>query len=315
MEAGHDILIIDNYSNSSPKVIERLETLLGRPIASIDLDVTDGSALDLAVSQYRPDAVIHFAGLKSVSESNEQPDKYYQVNVAGTLNLLRAMDRAVCSSIVFSSSACVYGEPDYLPIDENHRLSPVNPYGRSKQFVEHILMDKCAADPKYSATILRYFNPVGAHPSGFIGESPNDVPNNLMPFLLDVAAGEQPELVVYGNDYDTRDGSGERDFIHVVDLAEAHVRAVEAVADRGCDILNIGSGVGITVLEMIETFHASTGIEIPYRFASRRVGDAASSIADPKNANNILDWRARCTLEDMCRSAWAWKSANPGGYV
>lgn len=315
LEADHEVLVFDNYVNSAPAALARVREMTNRPFSAFEGDIRDGESLATAMAGFRPDAVIHLAGLKAVGESTVKPLSYYENNVQGTLSLLGAMARAECARLVFSSTATVYGDPDYLPYDEEHPLRPVSPYARSKLFVEGIIRDWTAATPGASAAILRYFNPVGAHASGRIGEDPNDIPNNLMPLICQVAVGRRTELQVYGDDYETRDGTGERDYIHVLDLARAHVAAIDFVAGRaGCEAINIGSGRGITVLEMVEAFERASGRTIPRRVVGRRPGDIASMIADPAKAERLLGWKAELGLDEICRSAWRWQSANPDGY-
>ncbi len=312
---GHDALVFDNFSNSSPEALQRVGLLANATFDVMEGDIRDPVALEKAFSQFQPEAVVHFAGLKAVGESNEQPLEYYSQNVAGSIELLKAMDKARCQRIVFSSSATVYGEAEYLPYDEQHRLLPTNPYGRTKYFIEGIIRDWVAANTGASAVLLRYFNPVGADASGQIGEDPNGIPNNLAPFIAKVAVGRLPQLKVWGNDYDTRDGTGERDYIHVQDLAKAHLAALEyASQHQGCEAINVGTGQGATVLEMIHAFQAASGQPIPYEIAPRREGDVARSLASVEKAKRLLNWQAELTIDDMCASTWAWQSQNPDGY-
>ena len=314
LSADHDALVIDNFSNSSPKALDRVKELTNRNFDLAEGDVRDLSTISAKIEAFKPEAVIHFAGLKAVGESTEFPLRYYDHNVSGTLSLLRAMDAVGCRNIVFSSSATVYGDPEYLPYDENHRLAPENPYGRTKLFVEEILKDWAATDDK-SAVLLRYFNPVGAHSSGRIGEDPWGVPNNLLPFVSQVAVGRRDVLCVFGNDYDTRDGTGVRDYIHVSDLASAHVAAVKfAATNTGAEAINIGTGNGASVLEVVKSFEKAAGRPIPYEIAPRRAGDIAEYYADASKAKRLLDWQAKLTLDDMCVDAWKWQSMNPNGY-
>ena len=267
------------------------------------------------VNDFAPEAVIHFAGLKAVGASVSEPLAYFDNNVAGTLALLGALRDSECRRFVFSSSATVYGDPDHLPIDEAHPLRTTNPYGRTKLQIEGILQDLAASDPAWSIALLRYFNPVGAHPSGRIGEDPVGVPNNLMPFVAQVAVGRRDALGVYGDDYDTPDGTGVRDYIHVTDLARAHLAAIEwSARARGCEAFNLGTGRGVSVLEMVSAFSKASGRPIPVRIAPRRPGDVATCFADPRKAEAELGWRAELGLEEMCRSAWHWQSQNPNGY-
>lgn len=311
----HEACVLDNFSNSSPVALDRVEQLTNSSFDRVTADIRDDQALARTFADFQPEAVIHFAGLKAVGESAEFPLKYYEHNVQGTLSLLKAMEAADCRRIVFSSSATVYGEPAYLPYDEHHPCAPTNPYGRTKYFVEEILKDWVRTNDRNSAVLLRYFNPVGAHASGRIGEDPNDIPNNLMPFVSQVAVGRRPKLQVFGNDYDTPDGTGLRDYIHVCDLARAHVAAVDYAADNaGVEAFNVGTGKGATVLEVVKAFEAASGRPVPYEFAPRRAGDVAASIADPAKAKKLLHWQARFTLKDMCETSWAWQSQNPDGY-
>ena len=314
LSADHDALVIDNFSNSSPKALDRVKELTNRNFDLAEGDVRDLSTISAKIEAFKPEAVIHFAGLKAVGESTEFPLRYYDHNVNGTLSLLRAMDAFGCRNIVFSSSATVYGDPEYLPYDENHRLAPANPYGRTKLFVEEILKDWAVTGDK-SAVLLRYFNPVGAHSSGRIGEDPWGVPNNLLPFVSQVAVGRRDVLRVFGNDYDTRDGTGVRDYIHVSDLASAHVAAVKfATTNTGAEAINIGTGNGASVLDVVKSFEKAVGRPIPYEIAPRRAGDIAEYYADASKAKRLLDWQAKFTLDDMCADAWKWQSMNPNGY-
>lgn len=312
---GWQACVFDNYSNSTPRALERVRALAGRDFEAVEGDITDPGQLRAALAAFRPDAVIHLAGLKAVGESAADPLLYYRNNVHGTMTLLQAMTETGIGRIVFSSSATVYGVPHYVPHDEAHPLSPVNPYGRTKLFNEEIIRDWIVAGKGQSAVILRYFNPVGAHESGRIGEDPTGIPNNLMPFVSQVAVGRRAALDIFGDDYETRDGTGERDYIHVVDLACAHLEALSHSAGHaGCDVFNIGTGQGATVLELVRTYERVSGRAIPYRIAPRRAGDNAVSRADPTRAQEVLGWRAERDLEDMCRSAWIWQSGNPEGY-
>ncbi|MEZ5910825.1 MAG: UDP-glucose 4-epimerase GalE [Paracoccaceae bacterium] len=313
--AGHEVLVYDNFSNSAPEALERVRRLSNRDFDTVEADIRDDAAVERAVAGFRPQAVIHFAGLKAVGESTEMPVRYYDTNVGGTLNLLAAMDRHGCGAIVFSSSATVYGEPDYLPYDEAHPTRPASPYGRTKLMAEQVLGDWAASRPDASAVILRYFNPVGAHLSGQIGEDPRDIPNNLMPIVAQVAVGQREKLMVWGNDYDTPDGTGQRDYIHVVDLAEAHAAALDfAERRRGAEVFNIGTGQAYSVLEMVAAFEKASGRAIPYEIGPRRAGDIAAMLADPSRAHRLLGWKAERGLKDMVETGWAWQSANPRGY-
>jgi len=313
--AQYEACVVDNYSNSSPEALDRVARLSNRSFERVTADIRDEDALLAACRAFRPEAVIHFAGLKAVGESVEKPVLYYENNVQGTVALLKAMDEVGCRRIVFSSSATVYGVPQYLPFDEAHPCAPVNPYGRTKLFIEEILRDWAAAEHGASVALLRYFNPVGAHASGQIGEDPAGIPNNLMPYVSQVAVGRQPVLRVFGSDYDTPDGTGVRDYIHVADLARAHIAALDYVAiHAGAETINVGTGKGASVLEVIRAFEEGSGRKIPYELAPRRPGDVAVSLADPSKANRLLGWEAKHDLLDMCRSTWTWQSQNPNGY-
>lgn len=306
VSAGHRVVCFDNLSNSDPAVMDRLEAITGHSVPLVTGDIRDGDALREVLRDHKIDAVIHFAGLKAVGESVSEPMKYYDNNVRGTLSLLEAMADCGAKTLVFSSSATVYGQPQYLPLDENHPTSATNPYGRTKLMIEEMLADVAAADPEWRIAILRYFNPVGAHDSGLIGENPNGIPNNLMPFVSRVAAGRLSELSVFGNDYDTPDGTGVRDYIHVVDLAEGHVAALGAIAksEEALSIWNLGTGQGYSVLDMVEAFERVNGVRIPYRIAPRRDGDVASCFASPDRAARELGWKAERGLDAMCASSW-----------
>jgi len=315
LKQGHQVCVFDNFSNSSPTALRRVKQITNSDFSQDEGDIRDEAALSQAMAEFSPDMVVHFAGLKAVGESNALPLKYYDHNVCGSVALLKAMDTAGCNHIVFSSSATVYGEVQYLPCDEKHPLGPINPYGRTKLMVEEIIRDWAKADKSKSAILLRYFNPVGAHPSGLIGEDPKDIPNNIMPLILQAAAGKFAELSVFGGDYETRDGSGERDYIHVVDLARAHLAAIEfAKNNRTCKAINIGTGSGITVLELINTYEKISGQKVPFRIVERRAGDVGASVASAAKAANLLAWNAEFSVEDMCRSALNWQTKNPNGY-
>jgi UDP-glucose 4-epimerase len=313
---GHHVCVVDNFANSSPAVLDRLAELTGSPVDHYRADIRDSTAMDTVMAGFAPEAVIHFAGLKAVGEGEQVPLRFYDVNVSGTLRLLEAMDRASCRRIIFSSSATVYGEPRYLPLDEAHPCAPVNVYGRTKHLAEQALTDWQRATPGTSVVLLRYFNPVGAHHSGRIGEDPRDIPNNLIPFVSQVAVGRRAELSVFGDDYDTPDGTGVRDYIHVTDLARAHASALDyAAAYPGNEAFNIGTGQGYSVLDMVKAFSRAAGRPIPYRIVPRRDGDIARSLADPTRANTVLGWRAQLGLDEMCASTWNWQSQNPEGYA
>ena len=315
LSANHKILVCDNYCNSNPESLSRVRNLSKSEFDQIELDIRDDKKLTSAIKNFNPDVVVHFAGLKSVGESFENPIEYYGNNVSGSLNLLAAMDESGCSRIVFSSSATVYGEPAYLPYDETHPVRPTNPYGRTKLIAEEIIRDWCSNSSTKSAALLRYFNPVGAHPSGKIGEDPFGPPNNLMPFVTQVAVGRRPHLNIFGNDYATADGTGERDYIHVVDLARAHIAAVNFLMEhQGCDAFNIGTGVTYSVLQIVAAFEAASGCRIPYHIAARRPGDVAVSLASVEKAHEILGWRSQFSLRDICETSWNWQCKNPNGY-
>jgi len=317
LEAGHAVVVVDNYCNSKPMALDRVEEISGRSLlARYEADIRDRARLESIFEAHPVDAVIHFAGLKAVGESVSQPMAYYDNNVSGTLVLTEVMARAGVKRIVFSSSATVYGDPATVPIREDFPTGPTNPYGRTKWMLEYILGDIAAADPAWSVTLLRYFNPVGAHASGRIGEDPNGIPNNLMPYVTQVAIGRLPQLQVFGDDYPTHDGTGVRDYIHVVDLAQGHVRAVEQLLARtGVLTVNLGTGQGYSVLDVVKAFEKASGRPVPYKIAPRRPGDIATCFADPARAEAALGWRARFGIEQMCDDAWRWQSNNPDGFV
>lgn len=307
-EEGHHVVIYDNLRNSSPAVIEQLSSLLGQRPSFIKGDLLDTRLLTETVVTKNIQAVVHLAGLKAVGESVATPLNYYRNNVQGTLSLLQAMETANVSRLIFSSSATVYGNPDYLPIDEDHPKRPTSPYGRTKLHIEDILFDLARADERWSVACLRYFNPVGAHESGGIGESPRGAPTNLMPYIAEVAIGKRPYLNVFGSDYDTPDGTGVRDFIHVMDVAEGHLAALNFLQnERGWHAFNLGAGCGHSVLAMIRAFEAASATTIDYRFRPRRPGDIAVCYANPDKAASTLHWRAKRSLEDMCSSMWRWQ--------
>jgi UDP-glucose 4-epimerase len=315
LAAGHEVVCLDNLCNSAPEAVERVRQIAGKPVHLVAGDLRDRSLLDTLLQAVKVDAVIHFAALKAVGESVARPLAYYDNNVAGTLTLLQAMSQAQVRRIVFSSSATVYGVPARLPVTEDAPLAPFNPYGHGKAMVEQMLRDWCAADGEAVAVALRYFNPVGAHPSGRIGEDPADVPNNLFPFITQVAVGQRAELAVFGDDWPTADGSGVRDYLHVVDLAAGHVTALDWLArSRGFVAINLGTGRGTSVLQMVQAFERATGVRVPYRIVARRPGDIAACWADPARAERLLGWRATRTLDEMCASGWRWQQANPHGY-
>jgi UDP-glucose 4-epimerase len=305
IEAGHELVLFDNLSNSEASVLHSLEKILNKKIIFVEGDVRDTELLSKTLKERKVEAVMHFAGLKAVGESAQDPARYYDNNVGGSLSLIRAMHRNKVKKIVFSSSATVYGEPQYLPYDEDHPTNPINPYGRTKLFIESILRDVAASDPAWSVAILRYFNPVGSHESGLIGESPKGIPNNLMPYMVKVASGELEKLKVFGNDYETRDGTGERDYIHVMDLAEGHLAALNFLKEhKGWHVNNLGSGKSTSVIELINTFEKINHKKIPYEVVARREGDLPAYYAKPDLANKILHWKTKRTLESMCESAW-----------
>lgn len=305
---GHKVVIYDNLSNSDNTVLDRLEQILGQHVPFEEGDIRDYSHIHDVLKQYNIEVVVHFAGLKAVGESVEKPLEYFDNNIAGTISLLRAMKDLCIKRIIFSSSATVYGTPQYLPLDENHPLSVTNPYGRTKLQIEEILSDLCASDKEWSAVCLRYFNPIGAHESGLIGENPRGIPNNLLPYVARVAAGQLKAVRVFGNNYDTPDGTGVRDYIHVVDLAKGHVNAAQYSAKHsGWIAINLGTGVGYSVLDIIHAYEKASGKPIPYEIVDRRPGDVASNWANPKRAYELLGWKAQYGLDDMCRHSWAFQ--------
>ncbi|CAN6959359.1 UDP-glucose 4-epimerase [Psychrobacter okhotskensis] len=331
--AGYDIVVYDNLSNSSREAINRVSILIGQPIDFIEGDIRDAESLRQAFVDHRFFGVIHFAGLKAVGESVTKPLLYYNNNVSGTITLLEVMRQYNVKNLIFSSSATVYGDPKFLPIDESSSRSCTNPYGQSKLTVEHILEDLAVSDESWNLIPLRYFNPVGAHPSGQIGEDPNDIPNNLMPYISQVAVGKLPKLSIFGNDYPTIDGTGVRDFIHVTDLAQGHVAALDylkqqtSIEEHGSDEkssdkknsigflpINLGTGKGTSVLELVAAFSKVSEQNIPYHFVSRRAGDIASCYASADKAKDMLKWRAKLSITDMCQDTWRWQSMNPNGY-
>ena len=316
LQSGHEVVVLDNFCNSKMESLKRVEKITGRPVPVIAADIRDRDALREVFRAHAVDSVIHFAGLKAVGESVDQPLRYYDNNVSGTLTLCEVMSEQGVRNIVFSSSATVYGDPHAVPIHEDFPVGgTTNPYGTSKLMIEQILRDLHASDPKWRIGILRYFNPVGAHESGLIGEDPNGIPNNLMPFIAQVAVGRREYLQVFGNDYPTPDGTGVRDYIHVVDLARGHVLALDYLAkNRGLFTVNLGTGQGYSVLDMVNAFKLASGREIPYRIVSRRAGDIACCFADPALAKQMLGWAAKFGIDRMCEDAWRWQSMNPSGY-
>lgn len=317
--ANYDFIVYDNLSNSSAESLKRVEKIIGKSITFINGDIRDSQKLKEVFSNYSIDSVIHFAGLKAVGESVQKPLEYYDNNVVGTLRLLEVMKEFGCKKIVFSSSATVYGDPVTTPILENFPVGgTTNPYGTSKYMIERILEDLYTSDNSFKIAILRYFNPVGAHGSGTIGEDPNGIPNNLMPFIAQTAVGKREYLSVFGSDYDTHDGTGVRDYIHVVDLSIAHVKAIEYINSNQFNIknskFNIGTGVGYSVLDVVEAFKAASKVDVPFKIVPRRAGDIAKCYANPSFAKEILGWEAKRSLEEMCIDSWRWQSNNPNGY-
>lgn len=314
--AGHKAIVVDNLCNSNRQALQRVEKISNQSLSFYQLDICDAQALRQVFSEHSIDAVIHFAGLKAVGESVAQPLRYYHNNVYGTVNLCQVMAEFGVFNIVFSSSATVYGDPATVPITENFPLSATNPYGRSKLMVEEVLRDLYLSDPRWNAILLRYFNPVGAHKSGLIGEDPNGIPNNLMPFITQVAVGKRPELSVFGDDYATVDGTGVRDYIHVVDLAVGHLKALDKLSENpGACAYNLGTGQGYSVLQMVAAFEEASQQKIPYRIVERRPGDIASCFADPAYAAQELGWQATRGLKEMAEDSWRWQQNNPDGYA
>jgi len=316
LNAGFDIITVDNYSNSNRESLKRVRAITGKDIVEYDCDILDKPKLESIFVNHKIEAVIHFAGYKAVGESVEQPLMYYHNNIIGTITLLETMNKYNCKKIVFSSSATVYGLPESVPIKETFPLSATNPYGRTKLMIEDILRDLWISDNEWRISILRYFNPVGAHPSGKIGEDPKGIPNNIMPFITKVAAGELPHLNIFGNDYDTPDGTGKRDYIHVVDLAKGHVKAVEYINSKnGIGAVNLGTGKGYSVLELVSAFEKVLGKKLPYKIASRRSGDVAENYADVSKALSLFGWKAEYDINKMCEDSWNWQVNNPKGYA
>ncbi|BAF72880.1 UDP-glucose 4-epimerase GalE [Sulfurovum sp. NBC37-1] len=315
VEAGYDVVIFDNFCNSSRESIRRVEKIVGKEIPTIEGDIRNKADLRAVFNEHKIDAVIHFAGLKAVGESVEQPLRYYDNNVYGTVALCKVMQEHGCKSIIFSSSATVYGDPATTPITENFPTSATNPYGRSKLFIEEILRDLYVADNNWKIVLLRYFNPVGAHPSGTIGEDPSGIPNNLMPYITQTAVGKLSCLSVFGDDYETHDGTGVRDYIHVMDLADGHVKALDRLKDfNKVMTINLGTGTGYSVLDMVKAFEKASGKEVPYCFAPRRPGDIAKCYTDPSYAKEVLGWEATKGIDEMCKDSWRWQEKNPQGY-
>lgn len=316
LNQGYDIIILDNLSNSNIKALDRIKEITGKGFLFEECDIRNRKGLDRIFAENKIDAVIHFAGLKAVGESSIIPLEYYDNNIGGSLTLFKAMKEADCKKIVFSSSATVYGASNASPLREDMvAFGTTNPYGTTKLYIERILQDLYASDNSWSISLLRYFNPIGAHKSGRIGEDPSGIPNNLMPYVSQVAVGKLPMLNITGNDYDTPDGTGVRDYIHVVDLAEGHIKALEKIAKgTGCDIYNLGTGKGYSVLDVVAAFERASGVTIPRRFAPRRPGDLATVYSDPGKALKELGWEAKRNLDEMCEDSWRWQSQNPNGY-
>lgn len=314
LEAGYNVVVLDNLSNSKTAALQRVEQLSQNKIDFIQGDIRDSLLLDKLFNDYSIDAVIHFAGLKAVGESVAKPMAYYDNNVVGSLRLFQSMAKAGVKTLVFSSSATVYGDPETVPIQEHFQLHTTNPYGTSKLQIEQILQDIAHADKEWKIAILRYFNPVGAHPSGLIGEDPNGIPNNLMPYIAQVAVGKLDKLSVFGDDYPTKDGTGVRDYIHVEDLARGHLAALSALEKQALIVCNLGTGQGYSVLDMVEAFELASNKSVPYQIVERRPGDIAECYADPQYAKDVLNWQAEKTLEQMCEDHWRWQANNPQGF-
>ena len=315
LNEGYDVVVLDNFCNSKPIVFDRIKMITGKTVKYYEADLLDYDAVDKIFSENEIDSVIHFAGLKAVGESVSEPIRYYHNNLTGTFNLCKIMQKHGAKRIVFSSSATVYGKPESVPIREDFPLSTTNPYGETKLMIERILKDLFVSDNEWSISILRYFNPIGAHKSGLIGEDPKGIPNNLLPYITQVASGKREYLSVFGNDYNTHDGTGVRDYIHVVDLAKAHLKALERTKTvKGVEHFNIGTGVGYSVLDIVNAYEKATGINIKYVIAPRRPGDIDECYADPKKAYEVLGWKAEYNIEDMCRDSNNWQQKNPNGY-
>lgn len=316
-KAGHDVVVIDNLCNSSKESLKRVSEISGKNVPFHEVDIRDREGLEKVFKKEGPfDACIHFAGLKAVGESVAKPYEYYENNIGGTLVLLDVLRKNNCKNLIFSSSATVYGDPAQIPITEGcPKGHCTNPYGQTKSMLEEIMMDIQKADNSWNIVLLRYFNPIGAHPSGRIGEDPNGIPNNLMPYITQVAVGKRPELGVFGDDYDTPDGTGVRDYIHVVDLACGHVAALKAIAAKcGLEVFNLGTGHGYSVLDVVKAFEKANGVKVPYSIKPRRPGDIATCYSDPAKANKVLGWNAQYDIEQMCRDSWNWQKNNPEGY-
>lgn len=316
LNAGYEVVIADNFFNSKEESITRVRELTGKDVSFYHVDLLNKEDLETVFTENTIESVIHFAGFKAVGESVEIPLEYYHNNITGTIHLCQVMQKFNVKKLVFSSSATVYGVPEQMPISEDFSLSATNPYGRTKLMIEEILSDLFVSDNEWSVAILRYFNPVGAHESGMIGEDPNGIPNNLMPFITQVAIGKRDELSVFGNDYDTSDGTGVRDYIHVVDLANGHLKALEKVVEQtGVEAYNLGTGTGYSVLDLVSAFEKATGKAIPYKVVDRRPGDIATCYADPSKAKAELGWSATRGIEEMCKDSWNWQEKNPNGYT
>ena len=314
LNKGYEVVVVDNFSNSSFESLRRVQKITGKEVTFYEADIRDSEKMEQIFGEHKIDAVIHFAAFKAVGESCRLPLKYYENNISGTVSLLQVMDKCGVKKIIFSSSATVYGSPERLPLDETCRLSTTNPYGSTKLMMENIMQDLYKADKEWNIILLRYFNPVGAHESGLIGEDPKGIPNNLMPFVAQVASGKLSCINVFGNDYDTPDGTGVRDYIHVVDLALGHIAAIEKCTDSGVHIYNLGTGHGYSVFDMIHAFEKACGKTLPYKVCPRRDGDIATCYAAPDKAKKELGWEAKFGIEEMCASQWKWQSGNPRGY-
>ncbi len=316
LNSGYEVVVVDNLSNSSEKSLKRVEQITGKSVSFYKCDILDREGLNSVLDKEKADACIHFAGLKAVGESVKKPWEYYENNIAGTLTLVDVLRNHGIKNIIFSSSATVYGDPAFIPITEECPKGVcTNPYGWTKSMLEQILTDIQKADPEWNVILLRYFNPIGAHKSGLIGENPNGIPNNLMPYITQVAVGKREKLTVYGNDYDTHDGTGVRDYIHVVDLAKGHVKALEKIKEKaGLKVYNLGTGVGYSVLDIVKNFEAATGVKIPYVIGDRRPGDIATCYSSAKKAKEELDWVAENGIKEMCADSWNWQKNNPNGY-
>ena len=314
LNKNYDVVVVDNFSNSSFEALKRVQQITGKTVTFYEADIRDEAKMDEILSAHKIDAVIHFAAFKAVGESVRLPLKYYENNISGTVGLLKVLEKHNVKKIIFSSSATVYGDPERLPLDEDCRLSTTNPYGSTKLMMEMIMKDLYVADKAWNIILLRYFNPVGAHESGLIGEDPKGIPNNLMPYVAQVASGKLACINVFGNDYDTPDGTGVRDYIHVVDLALGHIAAIENCNESGVHVYNLGTGHGYSVLDMIHAFEKACGKELPYKICPRRPGDIAACYACPDKAKKELKWEAKNGIEEMCASQWKWQSGNPRGY-